>query len=135
MPLGDTAPVSLQVSADLHARYHVERELQQVNGVLNHVKSKGAYSTQELGVTLANWVTKRKRSLASRASITSNLNMLRRQTPPGLKRVQSVEGKEMTTSRPKETDQKNDVYISHASKDKPYAEPLVAKLEEAGISV
>src|SRR5277367_5254934 len=39
------------------------------------------------------------------------------------------------SSKPKETDQKKDVFISHASEDKPYVEPLVAKLEEAGISV
>ena len=32
-------------------------------------------------------------------------------------------------------DQKKDVFISHASEDKPYVEPLVAKLEEAGITV
>jgi TIR domain len=39
------------------------------------------------------------------------------------------------SSKPKETGQKKDVFISHASEDKPYVEPLVAKLEEAGISV
>jgi hypothetical protein len=39
------------------------------------------------------------------------------------------------SSKPKEADQKKDVFISHASEDKPYVEPLVAKLEEAGISV
>jgi hypothetical protein len=39
------------------------------------------------------------------------------------------------SSKPKETDQKKDVFISHASEDKPYVEPLVAKLEEASISV
>jgi hypothetical protein len=114
---------------------HVGRELQQVTWALNQIKSKDAYFTQELGAALANEIAKRKRSIESRFSVTSNLNIPRRQTPPETKPVQEIERKEMTTSKPMETDQKKDVLISHASEDKPYVEPLVAKLEEAGISV
>jgi hypothetical protein len=123
------------VDGNFDIQAHISRELQQVNWVLNQIKSKDAYFTQELGAALANEVAKRKRSIESRASITSNLNIPRRQAPPETKPVQSIERKEMTTSKPKETDQKKDVFISHASEDKPYVEPLVAKLEEAGISV
>lgn len=123
------------VDGNFDIQAHVARELQQVNWALNQLKSKDDYFTQELGAALANEVAKRKRSIESRSSITSNLNIPRRQAPPPTKPVQSVERKEMTTPKPKETDQKKDVFISHASEDKPYVEPLVAKLEEAGISV
>jgi hypothetical protein len=123
------------VDGNFDIQAHVGRELQQVTWALNQIKSKEAYFTQELGAALANEIAKRKRSIESRSSITSNLNIPRRQATPETKPAQRIERKEMATSRPVKTDQKKDIFISHASEDKPYVEPLVAKLEEAGISV
>jgi hypothetical protein len=123
------------VDGNFDIQAHVGRELQQVNWALNQIKSKDAYFVQELSAALANEVAKRKRSIESRSSITSNLNIPRRQAAPQTKAIQGVERKEMTTFKTKEADQKKDVFTSHASEDKPYVEPLVAKLEEAGISV
>lgn len=121
------------VDSNYDVQAHVDRELQQINWALMHIREKDAYFRQELGSALAISIQKRQHTINSRASIIGKLNIPKR--PPSPTAPAALPSrKEVPTAVTSKTP-KWDVFISHASEDKPYVDPLVAKLEKAGVAV
>ena len=116
---------------------HIDREVQQINWALTHLREKDAYFSQELGAVLAQAVANRKRSVESRSSISERLNIPQRQATPETHRPLAPPAQTAPVKKPalQKRGEKWDVFISHASEDKPYVEPLAKELAAAGVSV
>jgi hypothetical protein len=116
---------------------HIDRELTQIKWALTHLREKDAYASQELGGALSQAVAARRRSLDARNDALKKLKLPLRSSsetsqlpPPSQKKAP-----EPTSVPAKKTTQLWDVFISHASEDKPYVEPLAQALASAGVSV
>jgi TIR domain len=121
------------VDSNYDVQAHIDREIQQINWALTHLREKDAYFRQELGAALAIAAQKRQRAVESRASVIGRLGIPKRPPSPVVPVIPAAkEENAMMTVPPS---QQWDVFISHASEDKPYVDPLVAKLEAAGVSV
>jgi hypothetical protein len=123
------------VDSNYDIQGHIDREVQQINWALTHLRERDAHFSQELGAALAQAVEKRKRAMESRSNIAGRLNIPQRQAAPQPTphlAAQKAPVKELT---PQKQGGKSDVFISHASEDKPYVEPLAEALEAAGVSV
>jgi len=124
------------VDSNYDIQGHIDREVQQINWALDHLREKREHFGQELGAVLAQAGAKRKRAIESRSNIGLRLNIPQRQAlqpaPTSVVPAQSAPVKKPAPQREKE---KRDVFISHASEDKPYVEPLAKALEAAGVSV
>jgi len=116
---------------------HIDREVQQINWALMHLREKDAYFNQELGAVLARAVASRRRAVESRSSIAGRLNISQRQPPPQARTNPATSARAVSVkkSEPQERNERWDVFISHASEDKAYVEPLAKTLEAAGVSV
>ena len=116
---------------------HIDREIQQVNWALTHLREKDAYFSQELGAVLAHAITNRKRVMESRSNIAGKLKISQRQSVPQAAPTPapSTHSSPMEDFDLQKRGGKRDVFISHASEDKAYVEPLVEALETAGVSV
>src|ERR1019366_6296717 len=116
---------------------HIDREVQQINWALTHLREKDAYFSQELGAVLAQAVANRKRAMESRSSIAGRLNIPQRQAAPQPPPTSAAPARTTQVKKPapQKQGEKWDVFISHASEDKPYVEPLAKALEAAGVSV
>ncbi len=124
------------VDSNYDIQGRIDREVQQINWALTHLREKHEYFSQELGAVLAQAVAKRRRAMELRSSIGGRLNIPQRQalqpTPTSVAPAQTAPVKKPVRQKQGE---KWDVFISHASEDKPYVEPLVKALEAAGVSV
>jgi TIR domain len=125
------------VDSNYDIQGHIDRELRQINWALTHLREKETYFSQELGVVLAHAVANRKRAIESRSNIAGRLKIPQKQSNPQeiLNLVDSTQTAISESSTLKGRDEKWDVFISHASEDKTYVEPLVKALEAAGVSV
>jgi hypothetical protein len=129
------------VDGNYDVQGHIDREIQQIKWALTHLREKEGYFLQELGGVLAQEVQQRRRAVESRADVTGQLKIPRR-SPSSLS---AVPPQSLQPPRPQRAmavantatagTQIWDVFISHASEDKPYVDPLVMKLGQAGISV
>lgn len=113
----------------------IDREVQQINWALTHLREKDAHFSQELGAVLAQAVAKRKRAMESRSTIAGRLNIPKRQAAPQPTPHPAAQTAPVKKLTPQKQGGKWDVFISHASEDKPYVEPLAKALEAAGVSV
>ncbi len=125
------------VDSNYDIQGHIDREVQQINWALTHLREKDAYFSRELGAVLAQAVANRKRAMESRSSITGRLNIPQRQAAPQPPPTSAAPARTAPVKKPalQKQDEKWDVFISHASEDKPYVEPLAKALEAAGVSV
>lgn len=131
--------VILDASYDVQA--HIDREVAQINWALTHLREKNAYENQELEGCLRQAVAQRKRAIESRGNAVANLRIPVRQVPPASPKpatsptVAPKSASKMSPMPGEEMMPQWDVFISHASEDKGYVEPLVESLQAAGISV
>jgi len=123
------------VDSNYDIQGHIDREVQQINWVLTHLRERDAYFSQELGAVLAQAVANRKRAMESRPNIAGRLNIPRRQAAPQPTPHPAAQTAPVKKLTPQKQGGKWDVFISHASEDKPYVEPLAKALEAAGVSV
>lgn len=116
---------------------HIDREVQQINWALAHLREKDAYFSQELGGVLARAVASRRRAQELRSSVAGRLTIPQQQPPPQPTPSPAAPADRAPLRKPaRETQgEKWDVFVSHASEDKAYVDPLVTALEAAGISV
>lgn len=118
---------------------HIDREVAQINWALTHLREKNEYTSQELEGALRQAVAARKRSIESRGNVVGNLKIpLRPTAPPQTPTSPPVLQKKVPEPASPATPKKAhrwEVFISHASEDKPYVEPLAKALETAGVSV
>lgn len=125
------------VDSNYDIQGHIGREVQQINWALTHLREKDAYFSQELGAVLAQAVANRKRAMESRSSISGRLNIPQRQanSQPTSSSVAPAHSAPVKKPAPQKQGEKWDVFISHASEDKPYVEPLAKAFEAAGVTV
>lgn len=116
---------------------HIDREVAQINWALTNLREKSAYSSQELEIGLRQAVAARKRSIDSRGNAVANLKIPVRLSAPAPTSPPASQKKlpaRAVSATPKNA-HRWEVFISHASEDKPYVEPLAKALEAAGVSV
>jgi hypothetical protein len=120
---------------DFDVERFVRREIGQVEWRLNSLRGSMQHMTQQLEATIRGCIAIRKRSVEHKAKIDQNLNIPRRQSPP----VLAAEPKWVPPTQPaapvKPVQETWDIFMSHATPDKPYVEPLVDELKNAGVSV
>ncbi len=118
---------------------HIDREVTQINWALTHLREKNAYESQELEGALRQAVATRKRLIESRGNVIGNLRIPLRPSAPSQAPV-SPTVPHKTAPKPAVPAIPNkshrwDVFISHASEDKPYVEPLAKALAAPGVNV
>ena len=123
------------VDSNYDIQGHIDREVQQFNWALTYLREKHEYFSQELGAVLAQAVAKRKRAMESRLNIGGRLNIPQRQAVQPTLTSGALAQTAPVKPAPQKQGKKWDVFISHASEDKPYVEPLAKALEAAGVSV
>ncbi len=135
--VGQELLLRLTVVDNYDIQGRIDREVQQINWALTHLREKDAYFSQELGAVLAQAVANRKRAMESRSSISARLNIPQRQATPQATPTSAPPAQTAPIKKPapQKQGEKWDVFISHASEDKPYVEPLAKALEAAGVSV
>lgn len=121
------------IDANYDVQGHIDREVKQINWALTHLREKEAYFDEQLTGALAGEVQNRRRTIESRASVTGRLNIPLRQSPMHIAPKELPSSPKKAPPMPKPP--KWDVFVSHATEDKPYVDPLVAKLEAEGVSV
>jgi len=119
---------------------HIDREVEQINRALDILRSRNAYFfSPQLEAVLVQAVASRKRAMELRSSIAGKLKIPQRQAPsqsaPSAMHATPAQPTTARDSAPRKYGYKNDVFISHASEDKSYVEPLATALEAAGVSV
>ena len=129
------------IDSQYDVQAHIDREVAQINWALTHLREKNAYENQELESGLRQAVAQRKRSIESRVDVVANLRIPVRQPaqtspkPVTSPVVAHKPAPKASTLPAAEKAPEWDVFISHASEDKAYVEPLVDSLQAAGISV
>jgi len=109
----------------------IDRAVKGIDSTLRHIREQMLVFKQGLDGALAIALMRRKQRIQTRVSAVHNLRIPVRSVPPR----QSV-GKEPASQEPKPLPPKpeeSDVFISHASEDKPYVEELSRTLVVAGI--
>lgn len=130
------------IDSNYDVQAHIDREVAQINWALTHLREKKAYEDQELGGALHQAVAERKRAIKARGNVVANLKIPVRQDSPSSAKPITVSGVARRPAAPKasappaaEKAPEWDAFISHASEDKDYVEPLVESLQAAGIRV
>jgi TIR domain len=122
---------------------HIKRELAKVDFRLFHLRASTEYLDQQLNITIAQCVARRKKAMETRAGMVSKLGIPKRQLASSLAHAPPRPTRHVPAPQPPpwrgrqsaETTGQWDIFISHASPDKPYVEPLVAELTKAGVKV
>jgi hypothetical protein len=131
----------VMIDSNYDVQAHIDREVAQINWALTHLREKKAYENQELESTLRQAVAQRKRAIESRGNVVGKLKIPLRQTSPNTPTPSASPAvtpkpvPKVSASPAGEKAPQWDVFISHASEDKGYVEPLVQVLLAAGISV
>jgi hypothetical protein len=117
---------------------HIDREVTQINWALTNLREKTAYASQELEAALRQAVAARKQSVESRGSVVGKLKIPVRPAAPVATPTRPAQQKQVPQppiQRAPKTVHQWDVFISHASEDKPYVEPLAKAFMAAEIRV
>ena len=112
---------------------HVAREVGFIEWRLKHLRGSVAYLDNELEATLRGCIAARKRVIDNRTKTVAKLNIPRWE-PPKSPVNPSITQPPRQEASPVKSDHW-DVFISHASEDKPYVDTLKNALEAAGVSV
>jgi hypothetical protein len=113
--------------------------VEKINGALTILREKKQLANRWLESTLRHAVAARKKSIELRGNAIKNLNIPMRPSAP-LQRPNAQPASQETvliTAMPSTPSNSHqwDVFISHASEDKSYVEPLVEALKSAHIDV
>jgi hypothetical protein len=115
----------------------VQREIGKVEWHLNSLRGSMEHMNQQLESTIRGCIASRKRRVDNRAKIGKNLGIPPRQTPQSF-----APDKEAEVIHPPKLaiqielpQNKWDIFMSHASPDKPYVRGLVKELREKNIAV
>jgi TIR domain len=115
-----------------------KRELDKVDSRLRSLRGSVEYLKEQLNIEVAECVMKRKRSVANKASAREALTIPRRQPPPAppASDPRPVPSQSVPISKePAPVQETWDIFMSHATPDKPYAKGLVKALREKDITV
>lgn len=125
------------VDSNYDIQGHIDREVQQINWALSHLREKDEYFSQELGAVLAQAIGYRKKIMESQSSIAGRIKIPQRRPAPQPTAVPVAPAHAVPVKKQAQEKQikKWDVFISHASEDKSYVGPLAKAVEAAGVSV
>jgi TIR domain len=118
---------------------YVKREIAKVEWRLNSLRGSTEYLNQQLEIAIHEAIASRKRRVENKAKARQELTIPRRrpvvvpQADTTQKTGPQFVRKEAASEKP--VQQTWDIFMSHASKDKPYVEPLVDELVKAGVTV
>jgi hypothetical protein len=122
----------------------VKREIAEVEWRLDSLRGSMEYMNQQLEGTLRACIAQRKRMVENKAQISQTIGIPLRKPASAPVQLPShapspVVSKPMASSKPTSSQtpmlQAWDVFMSHASPDKPYVRGLVKALREAGVTV
>jgi len=115
---------------------HVKREIAKVEWRLYHLRGSMEHMSQQLEIGLRESMMVRRRVIENKEKARQTLTIPRRQPPPS---PAPVESKPVATAKPKAPELSVqeiwDIFMSHASPDKPYVRGLVKALRSKGVSV
>lgn len=125
------------ISADFDMTAYVKRQVGEVEWRLSSLRGTMEHMNQQLESTIRTCIARRKRVVENTAKIGQNIGIPLRQPP--VAPVPKIEPKTVSqskaTNQPKSEPETWDIFMSHASVDKPYVEPLVEELKKAGVKV
>lgn len=115
----------------------LEEELKKIDWRLNSLRGSTEHLTQQLNITLANCIAARKRSVEKRSKMAATpVRFAKRESaPPPVAEVPKAVAVQSEAPAETKKAQKWDIFMSHASPDKPYVRQLVAELRKADITV
>jgi hypothetical protein len=123
--------------ADFDTKGHINREISNINWRLDSLRGSLAHMDNQLEHQLRVCMDVRKRSIGARKSVSIKLDIPKRVPAQALAPpAEPAPAVSQPKSSPKAKENRQwDVFVSHASPDKPYVEPLVKALNDAGVSV
>lgn len=132
--------ILLRVSIDnpnIDVQGLIDREVEKIDWRLRNLRGSSTHLEEQLNRILAMCTGARRRMMENRANATIKLNLPKRSPAPVPVQTSSQQPSETEkkTSATRNKGEKWDVFISHASEDKPYVDPLANALEDARVSV
>ncbi len=135
--VGQEVLIRFQINPDINPEAHLEEELKKIDWRLNNLRGSVEHLTQQLNITLANCIAARKRCVENRSKMAATLvRFAKRESaaPPVAEVPKAVAVPSETPAETKKA-QKWEIFMSHASPDKPYVRLLVSELRKADITV
>ena len=124
-------------SAEFDVAAYVKREIAEAEWRLNSLRGTMEHMNQQLEATIRGCIAYRKRVVENKAKIGQNIGIPQRQPP--VAPASTIEPKPTPVTRlpasEKPVQKMWDIFMSHASPDKPYVELLVNELKQAGVTV
>jgi TIR domain len=134
---GDQVVIRLQPLPGYDVKGHVDRELGKIDWRLNHLRGGLMHLDEQLNIARAWCMQTRRAAIEARSKINRDFGVPRRQ--PQLISVPAAPAKPVAVQRPvlseKPAPETWDVFMSHASPDKPWVKGLVRALREADVTV
>ena len=134
---GDKVMIRLQPLPGYDAKGHVDREISKIEWRLHHLRGGLIYLDEQLNIARARCMQTRKAAIEARSKINRDFGIPRRQPQPIS--VPVAPKKPVAVLQPvlseKPAPETWDVFMSHASPDKPWVKGLVRALREAGVTV
>jgi hypothetical protein len=119
----------------------VRRELSEVQWRLESLRGSMEHMSQQLEITLRTCMQHRRRAIENRVQISENIGIPQRKKPEVAPEPSKPPTGAIPSRAPRNAAQRKpvqqtwDIFISHASPDKPYVGGLVKALREAGVTV
>ena len=136
--IGEEVLIRFQISnSNINPEALLEEELKKIDWRLNNLRGSTEHLTQQLNITLANCIAARKRSVENRSRMAAiPVRFAKREfsVPPAEEVLKTVTVQSKAPAETKKT-QKWDIFMSHASPDKPYVRQLVAELRKVDVTV
>jgi hypothetical protein len=123
-------------SANFDVPTYVRSQLKEVEWRLNSLRSSMEHMSQQLEITLREGMQRRRRMIENRVKLADNIGIPQR--PPKTAPVVAQKAAPAPTKPVNKKEPKLeswDVFMSHASPDKPYVRGLVKALRDGGVTV
>lgn len=130
-----------QSSQQLDVPAFVRRELSEVQWRLESLRGSMEHMSQQLEITLRTCMQHRKRAIENRVQISENIGIPQRKKSEVAPEPPKPSSGAIRSRAPRNAAQRKpvqqtwDIFVSHASPDKPYVGGLVKALREAGVTV
>jgi TIR domain len=125
------------MSGEFDVPAYVKREIAEIEWRLESLRGTMQHMNQQLEATIRFCIARRKRAVENKAKIGQNIGIPQRPkpiAPESTLEAKPIPVREQLISENPVREQW-DIFMSHASPDKPYVEPLVEELKKAGVTV
>ncbi len=116
---------------------YVKRELGEIQWRLESLRGSMEYMSQQLEITLRTCIQQRKRSIENRVQLSENIGIPQRKpiVTPSAASVSEPKHADPAPAARTPTQQTWDIFMSHASPDKPWVRGLVKALRDKDVTV